>query len=670
MKKTIRLMMCAAVMFTAHIMAQVPQKFNYQGVVRNSSGNPLANTTIGLQLSITDGVTTFYSETFTPTTSLLGLFNVEVGNGVVVSGVFNTIDWLSGPKNLKVEMDPAGGTSYIDMGSSPLISVPYALVANKALGMNIDDLNDVNTSGVVTNQVLQWNGTEWVPANVGGGGSDNWGSQTAAIDLTLTGNGTAGLPLGLASQGASNGQVLKWNGTTWLPSTITGDNWGSQTVTASSQFGGNGTSGNPLILAQQGATSGDVLQWSGISWIPGTINGISLPYAGTFNSATPVFSLTNSGAGTAVSGMSLSTVATAYGTEGYILSTGGGVNSAGVYGKNNTTNANGYGIKGEHAGDGAGVLGQSNGSNGIGVSGVGNIGVKGTTSLAAGKAIYGNATGGGHGGYFDGRVQVNANSTGSAPGLLINETEADFSRLRFTNTAPGQFWEFDAMNTGVAATEYFHLWNGINGPLLTVKGDGNTGIGNNNPTQRLDVVGNVKFSGALMPNNTAGTSGQVLISGGAGIAPTWGSSTNTLHNNTYLFDQSASLSLTGSEQLMAFNGATDLLFSVNTTSKIVIHLGIGNMSNGGGIGGDSYVRFKILIKDNLNNTVNYTYAYVTIPNNQWGTISYTHHCGISIPGTYKLNITGAVVGGDTDVAAQMGSPLQAAGQITLQVIPQ
>jgi hypothetical protein len=50
---------------------------------------------------------------------------------------------------------------------------------------------------------------------------------------------------------------------------------------------------------------------------------------------------------------------------------------------------------------------------------------------------------------------------------------------------------------------------------------GNFGLGNSSPTEKLDVTGNVKFSGALMPNNTAGTAGQVLTSAGAGLAPTW-----------------------------------------------------------------------------------------------------------------------------------------------------
>jgi hypothetical protein len=49
----------------------------------------------------------------------------------------------------------------------------------------------------------------------------------------------------------------------------------------------------------------------------------------------------------------------------------------------------------------------------------------------------------------------------------------------------------------------------------------NVGIGTTNPTQKLDVVGNLRVSGAIMPGGTAGTTGQVLTSNGAGLAPTW-----------------------------------------------------------------------------------------------------------------------------------------------------
>jgi hypothetical protein len=56
---------------------------------------------------------------------------------------------------------------------------------------------------------------------------------------------------------------------------------------------------------------------------------------------------------------------------------------------------------------------------------------------------------------------------------------------------------------------------------LRIDGTGRVGINNTAPAEALDVTGNVRFSGALMPNNTAGTAGYVLQSNGAGAAPTW-----------------------------------------------------------------------------------------------------------------------------------------------------
>jgi hypothetical protein len=66
------------------------------------------------------------------------------------------------------------------------------------------------------------------------------------------------------------------------------------------------------------------------------------------------------------------------------------------------------------------------------------------------------------------------------------------------------------------------FWNGVDGnTLLTIQSGGNLGIGTTTPSQRLDVSGNIRFSGALMSNNLAGTTGQILTSQGAGVAPVW-----------------------------------------------------------------------------------------------------------------------------------------------------
>ena len=95
------------------------------------------------------------------------------------------------------------------------------------------------------------------------------------------------------------------------------------------------------------------------------------------------------------------------------------------------------------------------------------------------------------------------------------------SNLRFETRAASQLvtgntteWQ---IGQPAAPTMVFNAAASGNSALLI----GNFGIGNTNPSQKLDVTGNIKFSGALMPNNLAGTSGYFLTSSGAGMAPTW-----------------------------------------------------------------------------------------------------------------------------------------------------
>ena len=49
----------------------------------------------------------------------------------------------------------------------------------------------------------------------------------------------------------------------------------------------------------------------------------------------------------------------------------------------------------------------------------------------------------------------------------------------------------------------------------------NVGVGTASPSQKLEVVGNLRVSGAIMPAGAAGANGQALTSNGPGLAPTW-----------------------------------------------------------------------------------------------------------------------------------------------------
>ena len=116
------------------IIAQSPNKFSYQAVIRNTANELVTNRQVGMQISIMQGSATgiaVYLETHTPTTNANGLVSIEIGGGTT-NNDFSAIDWSNGPFFLKTETDPAGGTNYTITGTSQLLSVPYALYANSA----------------------------------------------------------------------------------------------------------------------------------------------------------------------------------------------------------------------------------------------------------------------------------------------------------------------------------------------------------------------------------------------------------------------------------------------------------------------------------------------------------------------------------------------------------
>jgi uncharacterized protein (TIGR02145 family) len=127
------------------LLAQAPQSFNYQAVVRDASGNIIANTQVSMKISILQGSvtgTTVCEEEFNPTTNDFGLVTLAIGS--VNTTDFAAIDWSDGPYFIKVELDPAGGTSYAEMGTSQLLSVPFALYAETVENVNDDDPDPSN----------------------------------------------------------------------------------------------------------------------------------------------------------------------------------------------------------------------------------------------------------------------------------------------------------------------------------------------------------------------------------------------------------------------------------------------------------------------------------------------------------------------------------------------
>ena len=85
-----------------------------------------------------------------------------IGQGTVEAGAFNQIDWSLGNYHMGIEINT--GSGFIDMGTTQLMSVPFALYALNSGTTNSASLPQGNTVG----DVLSWNGSAWTVATSNG----------------------------------------------------------------------------------------------------------------------------------------------------------------------------------------------------------------------------------------------------------------------------------------------------------------------------------------------------------------------------------------------------------------------------------------------------------------------------------------------------------------------
>jgi uncharacterized protein (TIGR02145 family) len=128
-------LLAGLLIFSAMVFSQSPQKMSYQSVIRDSKGNLVKNTTIGMKISILQGDInglTVFAEIQSPETNTNGLVTLVIGEGKTIQGSFSSIDWTNGPYFIKTETDISGGNNYTITGTSQLLSVPFALHATTA----------------------------------------------------------------------------------------------------------------------------------------------------------------------------------------------------------------------------------------------------------------------------------------------------------------------------------------------------------------------------------------------------------------------------------------------------------------------------------------------------------------------------------------------------------
>jgi len=266
------------------IFAQSPEAFKYQAIARDASGNVIANQNVSFRISIlktSETGTPVYVETHNLTTNNFGLVNLNIGNGSPVSGNFSTIDWSTDKYYIKVEMDAAGGTSYQSMGTSQLLSVPYALNA-KSAETTIDGWNLSGNTGILssnflgtndnTNLIFKTNGVERMrilnSGNIGINTTDpNAYKLYVNGDVRVNGlniNGSYGLPTTVPA----DNKILKAVGGTlvWADDAVSGTG-GISSIGAGTSGTESGTSGltfsaNPITssgtiaLSNTGVTAG------------------------------------------------------------------------------------------------------------------------------------------------------------------------------------------------------------------------------------------------------------------------------------------------------------------------------------------------------------------------------------------------------------------------------
>ena len=135
MKKT--MLSIISIMLGFVLMGQTPQGISHQAVIRNAANELVANSPVGIRVSILQGApdsTVVYAEVHTPLSNANGLITFVIGQGNDQSSDFSAIDWAGGPYFVKTEADPQGGINYTIEGISQLWSVPYALSAGTTGG--------------------------------------------------------------------------------------------------------------------------------------------------------------------------------------------------------------------------------------------------------------------------------------------------------------------------------------------------------------------------------------------------------------------------------------------------------------------------------------------------------------------------------------------------------
>ena len=190
---------------TLSLQAQTPQGFNYQATVRNAGGELIVSQNVNFRFNVQQGSVTsdaVFTETHLVSTDDLGQVNLVIGEGTATTGDFTLIDWSLGSYFLGIELNTGAG--YVAMGTTQLLSVPFALYAENS-GAEASDLQGVLDTGATANLVVSEENLSGIELSTTGGVTEN--NDYNGISSSI--NGTNGR--NIAVSGESNGINLHRN---------------------------------------------------------------------------------------------------------------------------------------------------------------------------------------------------------------------------------------------------------------------------------------------------------------------------------------------------------------------------------------------------------------------------------------------------------------------------
>ena len=212
MKKLIILF--TVLLFAMTGIAQTPNQFKYHAVLRNADGTIITDENITVDVSILQGSatgTSVFNEQHSVSTTAQGVINLNIGS---VSDL-SVVDWSADVYFIEILVN---GTV---MGTSQLLSVPYALYAEKT-GIWIEDSNGVyynkGTVGIGTTSPygdlhIYDDDVTWLEIETGA--ADKWAiaelrTPGSVFQLSLLGNEAAST--GVITNSTANIDAIAVNG--------------------------------------------------------------------------------------------------------------------------------------------------------------------------------------------------------------------------------------------------------------------------------------------------------------------------------------------------------------------------------------------------------------------------------------------------------------------------